>query len=129
MPPKLRIARPVRDPALSSAMWCGAFALTEQCSFKDHAGFDGVMLGHPGSPYHFEFTICRTHVVTPAPTDEDLTVFYYPDEKEWAETCQRAEEHGFVRVSSFNPYWDDKGRTYADRDGYRVVLQQAEWTL
>jgi hypothetical protein len=24
--------------------------------FEDHAGFDGVMLGEPGAPYHFEFT-------------------------------------------------------------------------
>ena len=24
--------------------------------FYDHEGFDGVMLGHAGFPYHFEFT-------------------------------------------------------------------------
>jgi hypothetical protein len=30
-------------------------------------------------------------------------------------------------VRSFNPYWDARGRTYADHDGYRIVLQNAEW--
>jgi len=30
-------------------------------------------------------------------------------------------------VKPFNPYWDKKGRTFEDPDGYRVVLQNAEW--
>jgi prolyl oligopeptidase len=34
---------------------------------------------------------------------------------------------GFKQVSSFNPYWETRGRTFEDPDGYRVVLQQAEW--
>ena len=29
---------------------------------------------------------------------------------------------------AFNPYWETRGRTYEDPDGYRVVLQQAEWS-
>jgi hypothetical protein len=35
---------------------------------------------------------------------------------------------GFRQVTSFNPYWDVRGRTYEDEDGYRIVLQNAEWT-
>jgi hypothetical protein len=35
---------------------------------------------------------------------------------------------GFEAVSSFNPYWNARGRSYQDPDGYRVVLQQAAWT-
>jgi len=34
---------------------------------------------------------------------------------------------GFRQVASFNPYWDRCGRTFEDFDGYRVVLQNAEW--
>jgi hypothetical protein len=34
---------------------------------------------------------------------------------------------GFQTVGSFNPYWNTRGRTYQDADGYRVVLQQAVW--
>jgi len=33
---------------------------------------------------------------------------------------------GFTQVTAFNPYWEVRGRTYEDRDGYRIVLQQAE---
>ncbi|VFS80271.1 Uncharacterised protein [Raoultella terrigena] len=35
---------------------------------------------------------------------------------------------GFTPVSSFNPYWDVSGRTFADDDGYRVVLQNRTWS-
>jgi len=34
------------------------------------------MLGLSGANYHFEFTYCRAHPVVPAPTAEDLAVFY-----------------------------------------------------
>ena len=34
---------------------------------------------------------------------------------------------GFRRVPSFNPYWDLRGWTFQDRDGYRVVLQRERW--
>jgi hypothetical protein len=35
---------------------------------------------------------------------------------------------GFREVASFNPYWDARGRTFEDPDGYRTVLQNAAWT-
>jgi prolyl oligopeptidase len=34
---------------------------------------------------------------------------------------------GFSSVDSFNPYWDRLGRTFEDRDGYRVVIQRELW--
>jgi YycE-like protein len=96
-------------------------------SFENHEGFDGVMLGSAGSSYHFEFTHCRTRPVTPAPTPEDLVVFYIPTEAEWKARCASMLSAGFKQVASFNPYWDIRGRTYEDLDGYRIALQQAEW--
>jgi hypothetical protein len=32
-------------------------------------------------------------------------------------------------VRSYNPYWEEAGVTFEDPDGYRVVLQNAEWAL
>jgi catechol 2,3-dioxygenase-like lactoylglutathione lyase family enzyme len=96
-------------------------------SFEDHAGFDGVMLGTAGSGYHFELTRCRTHPVAPAPTAEDLVVFYVPDPDEWEAACDRMADAGFRQIASFNPYWETRGRTFEDPDGYRFVLQRAEW--
>ena len=33
---------------------------------------------------------------------------------------------GFKQVTSFNPYWEIRGRTFVDPDSYRVVLQRSE---
>jgi hypothetical protein len=125
--PQLRIARPVRDLARAETMYVAGLGLQRLGGFTDHQGFDGVMLGLPGAGYHFEFTLCRAHPVTPAPTAEDLAVFYLPEAAQWQARCAAMLAAGFRAVPSFNPYWDSQGRTFEDADGYRVVLQNAEW--
>jgi hypothetical protein len=40
----------------------------------------------------------------------------------------RKEDADFPVVASFNPYWEQLGRTYKDPDGYRVVIQNAAWS-
>lgn len=129
MPFHLRIARPVSDLARSTDMYCRGLGLRVVGSFENHDGFDGVMLGNAASGYHFEFTHCHAHPVTPAPTPEDLVVLYIPTEAEWHTRCASMLAAGFKQVASFNPYWNIRGRTYKDPDGYRVVLQQAEWSV
>ena len=128
MAPHLRVARPVTDLERSKAMYCRGLGLRVLGSFADHDGFDGVMLGPVGGSYHIEFTSCRTHPVRPAPTVEDLMVFYVPSKPEWQRACASMEAAGFRQVTAFNPYWEVRGRTFEDHDGYRVVLQCAEWT-
>jgi len=125
----LRIARPVRDLERAATMYAQGLGLAELGRFADHDGFDGVMLGADGLDYHLELTCCRAHPVAPAPTPEDLLVLYIPDPGEWRERCERMLTAGFVAVAPFNPYWARHGRTFADGDGYRVVLQQADWVL
>ncbi|MBT9599532.1 MAG: VOC family protein [Vitreoscilla sp.] len=127
MVPQLRIARPVSDPARSAELYARGLGLVLLGRFDDHEGFDGVMLGLPGGAWHFEFTRCRHHAVAPTPTAEDLAVLYLPNEAQWRAACERALAAGFAAVSSFNPYWDQRGRSFQDPDGYRVVLQNAEW--
>jgi catechol 2,3-dioxygenase-like lactoylglutathione lyase family enzyme len=124
----MRIARPVSALERSVAMYRSGLALRELGRFEDHDGFDGVMLGAPELPYHFEFTHCRTHPVVPAPTPEDLIVFYVPEPTEWQRVCAAMLAAGFMEVFAFNPYWRRHGRTFEDPDRYRVVLQQAEWS-
>jgi len=85
------------------------------------------MLGAPDSGYHFEFTRCRTHPVEPTTTPEDLVVFYVPLQTQWQALCDSALAAGFRPVASFNPYWEARGRTFEDADGYRLVLQRDEW--
>lgn len=123
----LRVARPVRDLERSAALYREGLGLEEIGRFTDHAGFDGVMLGDRRCPYHFEFTYCRHHPVAPTPTQEDLVVFYLPDRGEWSQACARMLAAGFLEMPSFNPYWGRRGRTFEDPDGYRVVLENADW--
>lgn len=123
----LRVARPVSDLARSTAMYRDGLGLTVLGTFSDHDGFDGAMLGTAGAGYHLELTHCRTHPVAPSPTPEDLLVFYLPDATAWQAALARLQAAGFVAVAPFNPYWAARGRTFADPDGYRVVLQNAAW--
>lgn len=123
----MRIARPVTNLDLSREMYCQGLGMQVLSSFTGHNGFNGVMLGAEGLPWHFEFTHCEQHPVPPAPTPEDLLVLYLPDEPQWRRSCQRLGEAGFERVVSFNPYWDVAGKTFQDHDGYRLVLQNRAW--
>ena len=107
-------------------MYCGGLGLTILGSFSDHDGFDGVMLGDPGAGYHFEFTRCPAHPIAPTPTAEDLVVLYIPDESAWLATCADMLAAGFRPVASFNPYWEVRGRSYEDPDGYRTVQERSQ---
>jgi hypothetical protein len=94
--------------------------------FQDHDGFDGVMLGREGAPYHLEFTHRRGDAV-PASGGDNLLVFYLPDPDIWRVAVKRMQDVGFAPVRAQNPYWDRDGLTFEDPDGYRVVLQNAAW--
>ena len=123
----LRFARPVSDLERLARMYARGLELQEVGRLENHDGFDGIMLGHPDLPLHFEFTHCRVHPVVPTPTAEDLLVVYLPDPGQWSEACLRMLEAGFVATTAFNPYWNRRGRTFVDPDGYHVVLEQDTW--
>ena len=127
MTPHLRVARPVTDLERSAAMYEHGLGLARLGGFRDHDGFDGVMLGEPGAGYHLELTHGRSRSVAPTPTAEDLLVLYLPDAAAWQARCAALVAAGFVEVEPHNPYWRHLGRTFADPDGYRVVVQQAAW--
>ncbi|HTN48513.1 MAG TPA: VOC family protein [Burkholderiaceae bacterium] len=127
MPLHLRIARPVSNLDQATDLYRRGLGLEVVGEFRDHDGFDGVMLGAPDAGYHFEFTRSRRHPIRPAPTPEDLVVLYLPDAAQWTDACVRMVSAGFATVPSSNPYWDVRGRTFADTDGYRTVLQRASW--
>ena len=125
----LRVARPTDHLAAIAEMYATGLGFTVLAQFHDHEGFDGVILGHPQQPYHLEFTTQRGHYVGTAPTKDHLLVFYLPDHGEWEASCARMLAAGFQRVPSYNPYWEVQGQTFEDLDGYRVVLQNAAWTV
>jgi hypothetical protein len=123
----LRVARPPDDLAAVVRFYRDGLGLDVLYEFKDHGGFDGVMLGRAGAGYHLEFTRKAGHRAGKAPTEDSLLVFYLPDRAEWQRAIDRLLQHGHQPVRAFNPYWDRHGKTFADPDGYRVVLQNAAW--
>src|SRR5512139_1775339 len=108
----LRVARPTDRLDDVIRFYVAGLGLDELGSFLDHDGFDGVMVGAPGAPYHLEFTHRRGHIVGGAPTKDNLLVFYLPDEGEWQSAVDRMVAAGYGPVPSFNPYWDRGGRTF-----------------
>lgn len=126
--PHLRVARPTDHMDAIIAFYRDGLGLSVLGSFEDHDGFDGVMLGDPSAAYHFEFTRKRGHAAGRAPTEDNVIVFYLPDEADWRRAVERMIAQGYAPVQSFNPYWDVNGRTFEDADGYRVVLQHAAWS-
>jgi hypothetical protein len=123
----LRVARPTDRLDEVVRFYTAGVGLARLGAFEDHDGFDGVMVGVPGAPYHLEFTRQRGHRAGRAPTRDNLLVFYLPDEGEWRQAVGRMVGAGYAPVASFNPYWDRAGRTFEDPDGYRVVFQNAHW--
>ena len=123
----LRVARPSDNLEAVVKFYRDGLGFTVLYEFTDHEGFDGVMLGHQGAPYHLEFTRKLRHKAGKAPTEENLLVFYLPNEADWQRAVDQMKRHGHQPVKSFNPYWDRHGKTYEDPDGYRVVLQHAAW--
>jgi hypothetical protein len=124
---QLRIARPTTDLERAAEMYCRGLQLAVLASFRDHDGFDGVIVGSRGADYHLEFTQSRRNRIVPTPTPEDLLVFYYSSKAQWLLACARMGASGFDQVIPSNPYWNGCGRCYQDPDGYLIVLQQEIW--
>lgn len=123
----LRVARPTDDLDAVTRFYRDGLGFKIVGEFKDHDGFDGIMLGHPGAGYHLEFTRKHGHEAGRAATDDNLLIFYLPDRDEWEKAVRRMEQLGYAQVEPANPYWKQQGDTFCDPDGYRVVLQNAAW--
>jgi catechol 2,3-dioxygenase-like lactoylglutathione lyase family enzyme len=124
----LRVARPTDNLPEVLKFYRDGLGLDVLTSFN-HLGYEGEILGRKGLPYHLEFTHQAGHKVGKAPTQDHLLVFYIPDEADWKRAVERMQQHGYKPVISYNPYWDNGGKTFEDVDGYRVVLHNRKWGL
>ena len=125
---KVRIARSTNNLTRISQMYMDGLGFQCLSSFENHQGFDGIIIGDPYKLYHLEFTHHKAAQTIRAPDPDNLLVFYIPDQNLWRRACSRMIDAGFVELQSFNPYWDISGRTFEDVDGYRVVIQNQNWT-
>lgn len=119
---QVRVARPTDRLDEVVRFYRDGLGLAEIGSFAGHAGYTGVMLGLPGAAYHLEFTAHDEGSPCPAPTRDNLLVFYIPDRAARDLIVGRLAAMGYVEVPPENPYWQSQGVTIADPDGWRVVL-------
>lgn len=126
----LRVGRPTSNINALRKFYIDGLGFSILYEFTNHNGFDGLILGHPGVGYHLEFTTNLDHQEeseTRAPSEDNLLVFYLPDGAEWKAAVEGMEAQGFDAVKPANPYWEDRGKTFEDADGYRIVFQNAAW--
>lgn len=119
---QVRVARPTDRLDEVVRFYRDGLGLREIGSFRGHAGFDGVMLGLPGSAYHLEFTHHMDGSPCPATSADNLLVLYIPNSAAIAGVVDRLAMLGHHPVPPENPYWRRDSVTIADPDGWRVVL-------
>lgn len=119
---QVRVARPTARLTEVVRFYRDGLGLQEIGSFEGHAGYSGVMLGLPGHSYHLEFTEHEEAVPCPAPSKDNLLVFYVPDAGAIDSVAQRLKGMGHEPVPPENPYWRERGLTFEDPEGWRIVL-------
>lgn len=122
---QIRIARPTDKLDEIKKFYGEGVGLTVVGSFS-HNGYTGVMFGLPDRDYHLEFITHENGSPCPAPTQDNLLVFYLPDHTNIREISSRLTSMGYEPVPPENPYWKDKGITFADPDGWRIVLMNTK---
>jgi len=121
---QVRVARPTRRLQELIKFYVEGIGLEVVGSFAAHAGYSGVMLGLPGREYHLEFTehqASREEDFSP-PSRDNLIVFYLPERAGIERVAARLAALGYAPVAPENPYWNERGLTIEDPDGWRVVL-------
>lgn len=119
---QVRVARPTNNLEAIVKFYKEGLGLKELGSFKDHDGYDGVMLGLPNAQYHLEFTQYKDKLPLPEPTKENLLILYFDTPQKHEYAVQQIEKVGVMAVEPENPYWIGKSKTYEDPDKWRVVL-------
>ena len=90
----IRIARPTDDLDALLPFYRDGLGFRVLYEFRGHGNFDGVMLGHPGAPYHLEFTKAHGHLAGCAPTEDNLLVFYLPERNRFEAAHRRMRAAG-----------------------------------
>jgi len=119
---QIRVARPTDQLDKIVEFYCKGLGLKKIGSFEGHSGYKGVMIGLPGFDYHLEFTQHIEGSPCPAPTKDNLLVFYIPNRKEIEQIADRLKIMGYDTVEPENGYWEELGVTIEDPDGWRIVL-------
>ena len=119
---QVRIARSTLHLEKVIDFYKNGLGLPQIGHFEGHEGYSGVMFGLPGVTYHIESTEHESGTPLPAPSPDQLLVFYLPSWEERNRVVQRLLQMGYETVEPENPYWKTHGITVKDPDQYAVVL-------
>jgi catechol 2,3-dioxygenase-like lactoylglutathione lyase family enzyme len=120
---QIRVARPTDKLEEVCRFYCAGLGLEELGRFDDHDGYEGVFIGLPGSELHLEFTSHENGSPCPAPTADNLLVFYVGSVEARDAVAEQLHGIGVSSVAPENPYWEAAAAlTFEDPDGWRVVL-------
>ena len=125
---QVRIARPTDQFEEVIEFYKNGLGLTEIQQFKGSRGYEGVIFGLPDANYHLEFTRHIDGSPCPAPTKDNLLVFYIMDKNEIKKMTDRLQKMGYKEVEPENGYWKEQGVTIEDPDGWRIVLMNRSYT-
>lgn len=64
---------------------------------------------------------------SPAPTKDNLIVFYITNKHEIRQITDRLKKMGYPEVEPENGYWKELGITIEDPDGWRIVLMNRSY--
>lgn len=113
----LRVARPTDRLDAVVRFYTTGLGFQIIGHFEGHGGYDGVMLGIVGAPYHLEFTRISGDDVRRAPTEDNLLDFYLSERAEWQRVVDWMWVAAHSPLASFNPQCDRLGVAFEDRDG------------
>ena len=118
---KFRVARHTSDLKMITAFYQEILRLEVLAQFSAHDGYDGIFLGIKGENWHLEFTVSADlpHHTT---DEDDLLVFYVANKKEQDSVADRCRQAGIPLLVSKNPYWRINGISFADPDGFRIIV-------
>ncbi|HPH83846.1 MAG TPA: VOC family protein [Ferruginibacter sp.] len=119
---QIRIARPTDKLKELIQFYQQGLGLNIIGSFEGHDGYDGVMLGMPDASIHLEFTQHVNGSPCPAPTRDNLLVFYFETNEAYQAAVNQLKQEGAKEVEPENGYWIGKSTSFEDPDGWGVVL-------
>ena len=106
---KFRIARPTDKFEEVIAFYEKGLGLKRIGEFYGHEGYDGVMFGLPDEEYHLEFTRYIDGSPCPAPTKDNLLVFYMREDSEMKKVSKRLHTMGYGEVELRKSVLERKG--------------------
>ncbi|GGF18819.1 hypothetical protein GCM10010954_17030 [Halobacillus andaensis] len=117
----MRIARPTNKLEEMRTFYEQVLKLEKIGEFN-HNGYHGLLFGLPDQNVHLELLQSEHKITAEAPSEDHLLVFYLNSIEQIEAMRQQFESHHIFPVAPINPYWKDKGYTFEDPEGWRVVF-------